>query len=125
MASTISSRVTPFSIARPRAGSGPWVVPPGWGGAGLDGLAAVDDHRVPDGEGGLVRAEPEHRRGDLLRATETADRFLGDDGRVALLGAAGEAPDHLGVDDPGADGVDADALRRLLEGGRGGQADHG
>src|SRR4051812_39441380 len=91
---------------------------PSWiGGAELDRLAAVDDHRVPDGERGLVRAEPEHRRGDLLRAAEAADRFLGDDRRVALLGAADEAPDHLGVDDAGADGVDADALRRLLEGG--------
>ena len=33
---------------------------------GSGGLSAVDDKRVPDGEGGAVGAEPEDRVGDLV-----------------------------------------------------------
>src|SRR5215204_6754581 len=56
-----------------------------------DGLAAVDDHRVADGEGGLVGAQPEHGGGDLLRAAHASDWLLRDDRSAALVGVAGEA----------------------------------
>src|SRR3954466_4716158 len=82
----------------------------GWPGSTSGGLAAVDDHGVPDGERGLLRAHPQHGRGDLLGAADAADRLLADDRGAALVGVAGEAPHHLRVDDAGADGVDADAL---------------
>src|SRR4051812_2209932 len=45
-----------------------------WGArAGLHGLGAVDDERVADREGRLVRAEPEHGRGDLLGPAHAPD----------------------------------------------------
>ena len=44
----------------------------------LGGQAAVDDHGVADGETGGVGAEPQHGRGDLLRAPEAADGHAAD-----------------------------------------------
>ena len=43
---------------------------------GSGGLSAVDDERVPDGEGGAVGAEPEDRVGDLVGGAQAADGFL-------------------------------------------------
>src|SRR3954454_2529774 len=86
-------------------------------------LAAVDDHGVPDGERGLLRAQPEHGGGDLLWPAHAADGLLGDDGGAAFFSAAGEAAHHLGVDDAGADRVDADAQGGVVERGRLRQAD--
>src|SRR5690242_16949410 len=78
-------------------------------------LAAVGDHGVPGDERGGVRAQPQHRGGDLLRPTEPADRLLRDHPRVPLLGATGEPLDHRRVDDPRADGVDANARGRVVQ----------
>src|SRR5439155_27214666 len=86
------------------------------------GLAAVDDHCVADRERRLVGAQPEHRGGDLLGPAHAADRLLGDDGGAAFVGVAGEAAHHLGVDNSGADGVDADVLGGVVERGGLGQA---
>ena len=62
--------------------------------------------------------------GDLVGCSHSSDRFLGDHSVPALGGAAGEPVHHLGVDDAGADGVDADVRRRVVECGVLGQADH-
>jgi hypothetical protein len=48
---------------------------------------------------------------------------LGDDAGAAFVGVAGEAAHHRGVDDAGADGVDADAVGGVVQGGRFGEAD--
>src|SRR4051812_10671299 len=87
------------------------------------GLAAVDDHGVADRERGLLGAQPDHGGGDLLRAPHAADGLLGDDRGAAFVGVAGEAAHHLGVDDAGADRVDADALGGVVERGGLRQAD--
>src|SRR5256886_14408345 len=87
-------------------------------------LAAVDDHGVPDDEGGRVRAKPDDGRGDLLGLAHPADRLLRDHLRASLGRAPGEATHHRRVDVPGADGVDADVLRGVVEGRRPGDADH-
>src|SRR3954463_7147403 len=83
----------------------------------LNRLAAVDDHGVPDDEAGPGRAEPHDGRGDLLRTTHPPDRLLRDHLRSALGRAPGEAPHHRRVDVPGADGVDAEVLGGVVEGG--------
>ena len=90
----------------------------------LDRLAAVDDHGVADHEGGRVRAQPDDGRGDLLGLAHPPDRLLRDHLRPPLGRAPGEAAHHRRVDVPGADGVDAEVLRGVVEGGRLGQADH-
>src|SRR5699024_4501847 len=83
--------------------------------ADADGLAAVDDEGVTDGESAEVRAQPQGRRGDLLGSAHATDRFLGDDAGTALGGASGEATHHRGLDDARADRVDADPLGRDLQ----------
>jgi hypothetical protein len=45
---------------------------------------------------------------DFVWLAHPADRLLGDDGGTAFVGVAGEPAHHLGVDDAGADGVDAE-----------------
>jgi hypothetical protein len=52
---------------------------------------------------------------DLLGEAHAADGLLGDDCGAAFVGVAGEAAHHLGVDDAGADRVDADALGGVAE----------
>jgi hypothetical protein len=46
--------------------------------ASLHGLATIDDHGVPDHEGGRVRTQPDDGRGDLLGLSHPADRLLRD-----------------------------------------------
>ena len=79
---------------------------------------------MPYDEGGGIGAEPEDGSGDLLGLAHPSDRFLRDDPFAALVGAAGEAVHHAGVDDAGADGIDADARLGGVEGGGFGEADH-
>jgi hypothetical protein len=59
----------------------------------------------------------------LVGLAHSADRLLSDDGCTAFVGVAGEAAHHLGVDDAGADGVDADVRGGVVQGGRLGEAD--
>jgi hypothetical protein len=44
--------------------------------AASDGLAAVDDEGVSDGEGCLIGAQPQHGVGDLLGLSHPSDGFL-------------------------------------------------
>ena len=88
------------------------------GGSRSDRLAAVDHECVSDSEGGFVGAEPEHSSCDLLWGAHPPDRLLGYDGLAADGGSAGEAVHHLGGDDSGADGVDADSGIGVVEGRR-------
>ncbi len=87
-------------------------------------MAAVDDHGVADHEGGRVRAQPDDGRGDLLGLAHPPDRLLRDHLRAPFGRAPGEAIHHRRVDVAGADGVDADVLRGVVEGRRLGEADH-
>src|SRR4051794_3660560 len=95
-----------------------------WVPTSLNRLAAVDDHGVPDNEAGPGRAEPHDGRGDLLRTTHPPDRLLRNHLRAALGGAPGKPVHHRRVDVPRADGVDAEVLGGVVEGGGLGQADH-
>ena len=76
--------------------------------ASSDRLTAVDDHGVADDGGGCVRTEPEDGGGDFVRSAHPSDRRPVRSPGLALGGAASEPMHHFGVDDPGADGVDAD-----------------
>src|SRR3954447_2572802 len=87
------------------------------------GIAAVDGQRDADDEAGSGAAQPQDRGGDLLAASEPADR-LPDDGIVHAELAAGDHPrDHRRLDGAGADGVDADPARRVLQRGALGEAE--
>src|SRR5438034_4579268 len=79
---------------------------------------------MSDDEGSRVRTEPDDGIGDLFGPAHPSDRLLRDDPRPPRRGAAGEASHHRGIDVPGADGVDADVRRRVVEGRRPGEADH-
>src|SRR4029453_7207929 len=70
-------------------------------------------------------AKPQDGGGDLFGSAEASDGFLGDHLGVPLGGARADPLDHLGVDDPGADGVDPDTLVGVLEGGGLGEANDG
>ena len=61
---------------------------------GSGGLSAVDDERVPDGEGGAIGAEPEDRVGDLVGGAQAADGFVRDEAVVSGIGVGGEPGDH-------------------------------
>ena len=87
------------------------------------GLTAVDDHGVTDRERCFVGAEPQNCGCDFVGLAHSADLLLGDDGGTAFVGVAGEAAHHLGLDDAGADRVDADVRGGVVEGGRLGEAD--
>src|SRR6059058_3740315 len=89
----------------------------------LHRLAAVDDHGMPDDEGGRIRAQPDDGRGDLLGLAHSADRLLRDHLRASFGRAPGEAAHHRRVDVARADGVDTDVLRGVVEGRRPGEAD--
>ena len=80
-------------------------------GQASDRLPAVDHHRVADDEGGRVRAQPEDGGGDLLGLAHPADRLLRDHPRAALGVPPLKRSIIGGVDDAGADGVDADVRR--------------
>ena len=86
--------------------------------ASLHRLAAIDDHGVPDDEGGRVRTQPNDGRSDLLGLSHPADRLLRDHPRPPLGGASAEPVHHRGVDDPRAHGVHADVRLRVIEGRR-------
>src|SRR5699024_11483961 len=62
--------------------------------ADADGLAAVDDEGVTDGEPAEVGAQPQGRRGDLLGSAHATDRFLGTDAGAALGGSSGRSEEH-------------------------------
>src|SRR5437867_12771863 len=79
---------------------------------------------MSDDEGSRVRTEPDDGIGDLFGPAHPSDWLLRDHPRPPLRGAAGEASHHRAIDVPGADGVDADVRRRVVEGRRPGEADH-
>src|SRR5205085_12047798 len=87
-------------------------------------LAAVRYERVADNEPGSLRTEPEDGIGDFLRLTHSSDRLLGDHLRPAFRRAAGEATHHGRIDITRTYGIDANVLRRIVERGRAGEADH-
>jgi hypothetical protein len=78
---------------------------------------------VTDGERCFIGAEPQNGGRDLGGLAHAADRLLCDDGCAAFFGVAGEAAHHLGVDDAGTDGVDADVRRGVVQRGGLGEAD--
>jgi hypothetical protein len=77
----------------------------------LDGLAAVDDEGVAEGEGGVVGAEPEHGCCDFVDGAESADRYLAcscamNASRLSSLSSTSRP--IIWVSMTPADGVDAD-----------------
>src|SRR6266496_2327058 len=90
----------------------------------LNGLAAVDDHRAADDKACGIRTQPEDRIGNLFGASHPSDWLLRDHSRPPLRSPAGEATHHRSIDIAGANGVDANVLRRVVEGRGPGEADH-
>ena len=90
----------------------------------LSRLATVHDQSVADDERGRIRTEPEDGIGDFFRPAHPSDWLLRDHLRAPFGRAPGEATHHRSVDVAGTDGVDADVLRGVVEGGRAGEADH-
>src|SRR5882757_5097047 len=83
------------------------------------GVPAVDRHRDPGDERGLVGEQPDRRGGDLRRLGEAADRVVGAGRRDQLLVVAEGVLeevffDHRGHHVAGAECVDADALLGVL-----------
>jgi hypothetical protein len=90
----------------------------------LDRLAAIDDHGMPDDEGGRIRTQPYDSRRDLLGLPHPSNRLLRDHSFSPFRGASGEPLHHRGLDDPRAHGIDANVLQGIVEGRRLGQADY-
>ena len=88
------------------------------------GVAAVDGECDADDEARSRAAELEDGRGDLAGCSEAADRLVADRLGDVKLAFREHVVDHRRVDRSGADGVDADAARRVLEGGALGEAEH-
>src|SRR4051812_32499717 len=87
------------------------------------GVATVDGQRDADYEAGARAAQPQDGGGDLVSAAEAAyrlARFSVGDGEFAVGDHVG---DHRGLDGAGANGVDADAARRVFERGAFGEAE--
>ncbi|MNP74717.1 hypothetical protein D3C76_1716400 [compost metagenome] len=63
----------------------------------------------------LFGAEPQYGIGNFLGTTHTANRFLGNHAGAALLGIAGEARDHVGINDPRAKGIHSDTLGSMFQ----------
>src|SRR5947209_9739403 len=108
---------------------GPRRSAPGWRlRAALHRLAAVDHHRGSDDEGSRIRTQPQDGCGDLLRLAGPADWLRRSRARelplLPLRGAPAEAIHHWRVDDAGANDIDTDVLRGVVEGRRLRQADH-
>src|SRR5215203_5660704 len=89
------------------------------------GETAVDRQADTDHEARAGAAQPQHRRGDLLGSAEAANRLLFHDLGYRVRLAFEHVGDHRGVDRAGADRVDADAARRVLDTCALGHADHG
>ena len=86
-------------------------------GDGLYGLPAINHDGGPDDEPGHVRAQPENRIWNFLRVSGTADRLLSDRSSPPLRRAAGEPLHHGCVDDPGTNGIHADIVLGIVQGG--------
>ena len=95
----------------------------GWGRL-LDDGAAVDGEGVTNDEAGCVRAQPDDARGDLFGPSEPAHRHRVAHHLLDLLVAPHEAFEHWRPRAAGADAVDPDPLRGVLERARPGEADH-
>src|SRR6266446_713472 len=88
--------------------------------------AAIDRQRLAGDEGRFVRAQPEDRFGDFLGLAGAANRVHGGNLGVRLSpGSAREPVEHRCLNAARGDGVDADALRRVFEGGGLGETEHG
>jgi hypothetical protein len=87
------------------------------------GVAAIDGECDADDEARSRAAQPQDRGGDLISASEPADRLIRLGFRDVELALGDHVGDHRRLDGAGADGVDADAARRVFERGAPGQAD--
>src|SRR5215208_6099667 len=87
------------------------------------GVAAIDGKCDTEHEAGCRAAEPKHGRGDLVRASQPADRLIGLGLGHVELAPGDHAFDHRGLDSSRADRVDADAAGSVLEGRALGEAD--
>jgi hypothetical protein len=87
-------------------------------------LAAVHDHGVPNDEGSRIRAQPDDSRGNLLRFAHPAHWLLRYHLRAPFIRAPGEASHHRGIDIARTDGIHADVLCGVVQGGRLGEAYH-
>src|SRR5438270_241648 len=92
----------------PTAPAAAWISVRTAGPPSLNGLATVDHEGVASGERRCVRAQPQDGGSDFLGRAHAADRLLRDHRFPSFLGAPREPIHHLGLDDPGADGIDAD-----------------
>jgi hypothetical protein len=95
-----------------------------WRRLSLHSLAAVDHHGVADHESSRVRAQPDDGRGNLLGLAHPPDRLFRNHLRAPFGCAPGEATHHRGIDVAGADDVDPDVLRCVVESRRLRQANH-
>src|SRR5882724_7836835 len=84
--------------------------------------AAVQDQRLPGHEGSAVGAHPEYGFRNFHRLTEAPDGMESERELPGFRGAE-EAFAHRGLDDGGANGIDANAFGRRLKGGAFGQTD--
>src|SRR2546423_2413848 len=76
--------------------------------------AAVDGKDLPGHERGRVGSEKDDRASNFIGLADPTERNLRRQRRF-VLGAAGEAIEHAGVDRPGGDGVDANTRGSALE----------
>src|SRR5215204_1422773 len=81
----------------------------------LDDGSAVDGERVPDDERGRVAAQPHDGLRDLFRTAQPPERHRSGHHALDLLVAAHEPLEHRRARAPGADRVDAQTLRRVLQ----------
>src|SRR5438034_11433760 len=90
----------------------------------MSGEAAVDWERNAKHEAGAWTAEPEDGCGDLVGAAQSPDRLISHDLGHRVRLRLEHVVNHRGVDRARADGVDADAPRRIFECGALGEPDH-
>src|SRR5215211_2149256 len=87
------------------------------------GVATVDGECDADDETGAGAAEPEDGGGDFVGSAEPADRLVGYGVGHAEFTLGDHVGHHRCLDRSGADGVDPDAARRVLQSGAPGKAD--
>src|SRR4028118_1272332 len=88
----------------------------------LHRLSTVNDHGVPNHEGSRVRAQPNNCRSNLLRLAHPSNRLLRNHLRSPFVRAAREATHHGGVNVARTNGVDANVLCGVVEGGPPGES---
>jgi hypothetical protein len=89
----------------------------------VGGVAAVDGEGDAEYEARCWAAQPQDGGGDLVAASEATDRLVGLGFCPVELAVSDHVGDHRRLDGAGADGIDADAARRVLQRGALGQAE--